>query len=174
MHVKRKHRERTRKVEFICPAKYNPADSWHSRHEHRGEGRLTRGAASSSTFAKPAYQTSGGQEKAQFEDERGGVRFESNFNFSIDVRSGGSLSSATGEFICSSSHGGSSQANEVRATSSASKIPPPSGNGMAWVNTDSGVYHKEGTRYYGKTKSGKYMSEADAMKAGYHAAKNDQ
>jgi hypothetical protein len=45
---------------------------------------------------------------------------------------------------------------------------------MVWVNTDSGVYHKEGTRYYGKTKSGKYMSEGDAMKAGYHAAKNDQ
>jgi hypothetical protein len=45
---------------------------------------------------------------------------------------------------------------------------------MVRVNTDSGVYHKEGTRYCGKTKSGNYMSEADAMKAGYHAAKNDQ
>ncbi|MGA8024225.1 MAG: hypothetical protein WB990_14720, partial [Candidatus Acidiferrales bacterium] len=58
--------------------------------------------------------------------------------------------------------------------SSAAKTPPASGSGMVWVNTDSGVYHKEGTRYYGKTKSGKYMSEADATKAGYHAAKNDQ
>jgi hypothetical protein len=36
------------------------------------------------------------------------------------------------------------------------------------------VYHKEGTRYYGKTKNGKYMSAADAEKAGFHAAKNDQ
>jgi hypothetical protein len=43
---------------------------------------------------------------------------------------------------------------------------------MVWVNTDSGVYHKEGTRYYGKTKTGKYMSEADAQKAGFRAAKN--
>lgn len=43
-----------------------------------------------------------------------------------------------------------------------------------WVNTSSGVYHKEGTRYYGKTKAGKYMSEADAQKAGYKAAANDQ
>ncbi len=41
---------------------------------------------------------------------------------------------------------------------------------MVWVNTDSGVYHKPGTRYYGKTKQGKYMSEADAVKAGYRAA----
>jgi hypothetical protein len=45
---------------------------------------------------------------------------------------------------------------------------------MVWVNTESGVYHKEGTRYYGKTKTGKYMSEADAQKAGFHGAKNDQ
>jgi hypothetical protein len=44
---------------------------------------------------------------------------------------------------------------------------------MVWVNLDSGVYHMEGTRYYGKTKNGKYMSEADAIKAGYRAAKNE-
>ena len=47
------------------------------------------------------------------------------------------------------------------------------GNGMVWVNTDSGIYHKEGTRYYGKTKHGKYMSEADAVKAGYRPAKKE-
>jgi hypothetical protein len=41
-----------------------------------------------------------------------------------------------------------------------------------WVNTDSHVYHKAGSRYYGKTKQGKYMSEADAIKEGDHAAKN--
>jgi len=45
---------------------------------------------------------------------------------------------------------------------------------MVWVNTDSGVYHKEGSRYYGKTKTGKYMSEADAQKAGYRVAKNGE
>jgi hypothetical protein len=59
-------------------------------------------------------------------------------------------------------------------TSAGTTTPPPAGSGMVWVNTDSGVYHKEGTRYYGKTKSGKYMSEADAQKAGYRVAKNDQ
>jgi hypothetical protein len=41
---------------------------------------------------------------------------------------------------------------------------------MVWVNTDSGVYHQAGTRWYGKTKQGKYMTEADAQKAGYRAA----
>jgi len=33
------------------------------------------------------------------------------------------------------------------------------------------MYHKQGTRWYGKTKHGKYMLEADAIKAGYKPAK---
>lgn len=42
--------------------------------------------------------------------------------------------------------------------------------GVVWVNTDSRIYHKPGTRWYGKTKHGKYMTEADAKRAGYRAA----
>ena len=44
--------------------------------------------------------------------------------------------------------------------------------GMVWVNTISNVYHKAGSRWYGKTKEGKWMTESDARKAGYKAAKN--
>ena len=56
----------------------------------------------------------------------------------------------------------------------ASTTPAPGGGpGMVWVNTTSHVYHKEGSKYYGKTKHGKYMSEADAIKEGDHAAKED-
>jgi hypothetical protein len=35
-----------------------------------------------------------------------------------------------------------------------------------WVNTNSGIYHCPGTRWYGKTKQGKFMSECEALKAG--------
>ena len=49
--------------------------------------------------------------------------------------------------------------------------PPRTGAGMVWVNTESGVYHEPGTRWYGKTKKGKYMLETDAIKAGYKPAK---
>lgn len=50
---------------------------------------------------------------------------------------------------------------------------PGGGNGQVWVNTDSHVYHKEGSRFYGKTKKGKYMSEADAIKEGDRASKSE-
>jgi DNA uptake protein ComE-like DNA-binding protein len=49
--------------------------------------------------------------------------------------------------------------------------PPPADTGMVWVNTESKIYHKSGSQWYGKTKAGSYMSEADALKAGYRAAK---
>jgi len=61
----------------------------------------------------------------------------------------------------------------AKATPSAISLGTP-GPGMVWVNLDSAVYHFEGSRYYGKTKNGKYMSEADAVKAGYHPAKNEK
>ena len=47
----------------------------------------------------------------------------------------------------------------------------PPAKGMVWVNTDSKVYHYEGDRWYGKTKQGKYMTEADAIAAGYRSSK---
>jgi helix-hairpin-helix protein len=53
--------------------------------------------------------------------------------------------------------------------STVAQQPPE--KGMVWVNTSTKIYHKEGDRYYGKTKSGKFMTEADAIKAGYKPAK---
>ena len=38
-----------------------------------------------------------------------------------------------------------------------------------WVNASGGVYHCPGTKYYGNTKDGEFMSEAAARGSGYHA-----
>jgi hypothetical protein len=55
---------------------------------------------------------------------------------------------------------------------SAADIASAKSSGMVWVNTNSKAYHASTSKYYGATKAGKFMSVADAQKAGYHAAKD--
>lgn len=45
-------------------------------------------------------------------------------------------------------------------------VHPGGGNDQVWVNSGSKVYHCPGTRWYGKTKQGEYMSEAQARSQG--------
>src|SRR5438309_1342133 len=62
------------------------------------------------------------------------------------------------------------EASATPSAATASTTPAPSGSGLVWVNTATHVYHREGSRFYGKTKQGKYVSEQDAIKEGDRAA----
>ena len=56
---------------------------------------------------------------------------------------------------------------------SGTTVRQPPQPGMVWVNTQTGVYHKEGSRWYGKKHEGKFMTPEDAQKAGYREAKHE-
>jgi hypothetical protein len=55
---------------------------------------------------------------------------------------------------------------------STQEIAAAKASGKVWVNTETRVYHKGG-RWYGKTKQGKFMTEAEAKAAGYKAASKE-
>jgi hypothetical protein len=57
----------------------------------------------------------------------------------------------------------------LSVTRPGGKVKPPK-KGMVWVNADSKIYHKEGSPWYGNTKEGSWMTEAQAIKAGNKAA----
>jgi len=71
---------------------------------------------------------------------------------------------------------GKSSAPATSAKSSEASTPrqPPPAKGMVWVNTATKIYHYEGDKWYGNTKEGKYMTEDEAIKAGYRASKEGQ
>ena len=45
---------------------------------------------------------------------------------------------------------------------------------VVWLNTNSGIYHEKGMRWYGNTKSGAYVCRREADAAGDRDTRNGQ
>lgn len=68
----------------------------------------------------------------------------------------------------------SSSGPRMRTTALTTPAAGASGGaGQVWVNLNSGKYFGPGSSHYGRTKRGQYMSEADAVRQGFVAAKGN-
>ena len=68
---------------------------------------------------------------------------------------------------------GAAQAQQLYSSQEAAQNHCPTDT-VVWLNTNSGIYHMQGERWYGRTKHGAYVCEKEADQAGDRETENGQ
>jgi cytoskeletal protein RodZ len=141
-----------------------PAESPSPAKKHRQHKRAEATASLAETAASPATAES---PAASPKARRSGKKAQTEATASPAASPTPSPKFRFGDlFKPKSSVSASPSAAPVIGGTGTATPAPGSGHGLVWVNTETHVYHKEGSRFYGTTKKGKYVSEADAIKEG--------
>jgi len=86
-------------------------------------------------------------------------------------RSGGPAQTSASNSPAASGPATSKSTSTSGGSSEMAPYQAPPRAGMVWVNTATKVFHYQGDPWYGRTKEGKYMTEQEAIAAGYRASK---
>ena len=114
----------------------------------------------------------GGIDKTATAAAGGGAAASNSGGTSSSSTSTGSAAPAPAPAAPTSTHPPATQTTTPKSSPASQAAAPGGGPGMVWVNSSSKVYHCPNDRWYGKTKSGEYMTEADAKAKGNRADHN--
>jgi hypothetical protein len=137
------------------------------RSRKKAEATTAETAASPAASPEASPKAKRGRKKAEATAAASPAESPAKFNLG-DLFKPKSSAAASPAAVSRAPAGGAS------AEAATNPPAPGGGHGLVWVNTDSHVYHREGSRFYGTTKKGKYMTEADAIKEGNRASGKGQ
>jgi membrane protein involved in colicin uptake len=157
-------------AQLAAPAEL-PAESPSPAKKHRQHKRAEATASPAETAASPATAES---PAASPKAKR--TRKKTNTEAAASPATSPNASASPGKFHLGNLFKPKRSVSASPATGGTSTATPApgGGHGLVWVNTETHVYHKEGSRFYGTTKKGNYLSEADAIKEGDRAAAKGQ